>query len=927
MFFKPDQNNVSEARDAVKKQLLRSLIQQVVDELGTADSVDLDADMAAILSEDSFRTSMDSLRAAVSEGVQRHLYDGLISEVVSDFDLSTQNTESYVAAALAQADLSSFKEVIHAQTMKRLHDEVLPSIIEDESTAVASFEATEDEAAALVDEAIRSVDAAVLRRQVQAMIAERLESDIVPSIVQDESNALATSDLTELHDCIQREVLSPDMDDVIAQVTTRVEDSLNGRIEEAMSNTVSGVERAIEEITSSYVQERLKDLMESDEWKKTLSDAEEVFSTAIVTSIEESVTSETAFAERIDQAIDTRITANVDFMSKLEQEAKYRLVRVLAQDVMAKIDRDDYLKNDVVREVSSNDEVINPVVETVTDRVFKHIVSSAMERFDEAENAADVAMSHIDTEQPSVLRIVDALEEMLSIHVSEQVVTRLADQDHMAKMSDSWITAEGEVVESAVASVLGHITSVIRDRVILEASQTETIVGNVLPSFTAETDEVRAAIRETRNRLIDRVVNLTLRELENPAHVAAEVDKRVADENERLLNAVASSVELLVERVSTAACRQLDESDEVATKASSAVAGDAPEFNRAIEAAMALVQQEVASRVQERMVATDSVSSEARALLGAEPKEVQKAAALLERSLLQEVADGTKEQLHDVHAAAERARTFLRATNEIDAVKEAMRVRLFKSMAETVMGQLSDTDKVSTEAFWHLDQQHEHVRNAMSELRRQMLFTIAKETMASLADTEAVANESHDLVPASSGPMTAAAEALKDRLVSDVAREALELMKDTDSVVAQANAQMGDHEDVLRALQGIVERHLMESLLASALSQIGTQVSGMDDAAERSFLRRAVSEIQGAQAGSVPVGLKPTEQAPNTTSAGVKPEGQAWSRLSDLSGNEDAAPAPKKWRINEFRPEDWDALPGAASDSKRTRVRAFPKGE
>ncbi|MDE2995733.1 MAG: hypothetical protein OXT73_03200 [Bacteroidota bacterium] len=35
MFFKSDQANVSDARDAVKKQLLRTLIQQVVDELNS----------------------------------------------------------------------------------------------------------------------------------------------------------------------------------------------------------------------------------------------------------------------------------------------------------------------------------------------------------------------------------------------------------------------------------------------------------------------------------------------------------------------------------------------------------------------------------------------------------------------------------------------------------------------------------------------------------------------------------------------------------------------------------------------------------------------------------------------------------------------------------------------------------------------------
>ena len=760
------------------------------------------------------------------------------------------------------------------------------------------------------------------------MIDARLRSDIVPTVVDEVSAAVSASDLTELHDRIQEEVASADIDVVVARLRELVSSTLHQRMQGAMTAEVSHVEAKIGDIATAFIQERMGQLTSSDDWRVALADAEAAFCTGIVAMIEDSVATETAFAQRIDEAIDGRITGNTEFMTRLEQQAKYRLVRVVAQDVMAKMDRNDFVKNDVVTEVTSNEAVITPIVETVSDCVLEHIVSNTLDRFDNAEDAAAVAMGQIDTEQPKIVQVVKELEKTLTKHVSDTAAAHLADHDSLSRMSEKWLEKDEQVVSSAVGYLLQHITSVIRDRVTLEASQTETIVGNVLPSFTAETDEVRAAIRETRNRLIDRVVNLTLHDMANPDHVAVEANKRVADENERLRNAVSASVEMLTERVSMAATEHLKDASEIASQAVSALSSDLPEFERAVKATMALLHGQIASEVGLRLKSSDVVAADARMLLAEKPAEVEEAVSLLENTILNEVAGAAKDLLYDVQGASERARTFLKATKEIDAIEEAVRVQLFKSMAGKVVADLHDVDKTSTEAFWHLDQQHAHVRNAMSELRRQLLFTIAKETMTSLADSEAVASESHHLIPASSGPLTEAASRLRDKLVADVADEALELMKDTEAVVSQADAQMGDNEEVLANMRGIVERHLMESLLASALSEIGTKVSGMDDAAERLFFRNAVKEIHNVRENAHSEDEESATLAATLSNEKDVTEAQAsWSSLEELSSSTEKEPSAKSWRVNEFRPEDCDAVPGASADVNRTKVRAFPKGE
>ncbi len=72
MFFKTDQANVSDARDAVKKQLLRSLIQQVVEDLNNTSSEGIDTDVADMLADPSLQPIVEDLRSSVADVFYSH---------------------------------------------------------------------------------------------------------------------------------------------------------------------------------------------------------------------------------------------------------------------------------------------------------------------------------------------------------------------------------------------------------------------------------------------------------------------------------------------------------------------------------------------------------------------------------------------------------------------------------------------------------------------------------------------------------------------------------------------------------------------------------------------------------------------------------------------------------------------------------------
>lgn len=981
MFFKSDQTNVSDARDAVKKQLLRSLIQQVVEDLNDSSSEGIDQDVHEMLSDPMLQPTVDDLRASVAEGIQKHLFNSLVSDAIEEMAPSGDDVEQYVEKALEDADLTSVRAQVKSRTMERLATEIIPAIVEEESQEIAGFSPSEEEIEEMVAGALAGLDVPALREQVKAQIEQRFTSDIIPSVVKEESDALSASDLSEHTQRIQDAVTSIQADEVIGRLRERTSDAMKERFEKEIENEVGGIQPMLDRVKDEFVAERMEQYLFSADWAAAIQEMEADITARVVSAIEEAVANESVFDAEVAAQIEDRVVTDEALRTRLEVTAYDRLVGLLSNHIVSDLPGNEMLTTQLVDAVTAHEQTMTDLIEQVASRVHEHLAGEAVAAISNAERTADAAFLHVDTEHEHLTHSVDALEKQLIKEISGRAVARLADPQTVQTKAMAWIPEDHTIVTSAVEQILQHVSSEVRKRAVKEASDTDTIVGNVLPSFTAETEEVRAAVRETRNRLVERIVTLTLHDMEDTKQVSAEANKRIANENERIIDAVSKTMALLTDRVADQSVERLAAAEEVAPEAASRVPVDNEVFQRAIKATMSLLIDDIVIEVGSRMRSAEKVSTDARKRMADVPAEVRQAAGVLENMLLQQVAEMTKERLYDVQHASEKASTFLRATKEIDAIEEAMRVKLFKGMAEQVVASIENPEKSGAEAFWHIDQQHDHILDAMSELRNQLLFSIAKETMDTFSDAEKAAEESRALIPASSKQMAEAAAKLQDKLTAEVAREAVNLMRDTEVVVEQAGAKLADHQDTLDGMRRIIERHLMENLLATALSDIGSNVNGMDESAERAFFRTAVRDIQEGRTSqaSAPVSFptpesvtEPTEaeelttpvdesetspatpeapvaaSSPDEPVAATTPEESieeaaddvnapeeastdTWTSIDELSeskASEQEADDSKGrgWRVNEFRPQDRDAIPGAVSrDGKRTRMPKFPK--
>ena len=675
-------------------------------------------------------------------------------------------------------------------------------------------------------------------------------------------------------------------------------------------------------------------------------------------------------------------------MADLEPRIRTRVMDLVAQVATEQLSDPDRTAAEAMDHVDIEAAPIRAAVDALTSELVRHIADRTTEGMNDADAVAERSMDRVDRDHANLIAAREALVELLAADVAERGLAAMAATDEATAKANAWVQVDHPTIREAVSDVLDHVISVVRSQAQKEAADTATVVGNVLPSFTAETDVIKSAIRETRNRLIERVAQFTVREMEDAPRVAAEANKRIADENERMLGAVQSTMGVLTERVAEEALERLASSDDVTAEASSHVPTDNEVFQRAIKATMSLLIDDIVLEVGSRMRSPEKVSSDARNRMAETPAEVRQAAGVLENMLLQQVAELAKERLYDVQHASEKASGFLRATKELDAIEEAMRMKLFKGLAEQVVKSIEDPETTGAEAFWHIDQQHDHILDAMSELRNQLLFTIAQESMKQIANGEEAAREARTLIPATSKQITEATRRLHRMLIEEVARESMNLMRDTEEVVREASESVGEDHEVVQQMRGVVERHLMENLLESALTDIGNSISGMDEPGEKTYFRHAVRRIQssrGDQADwkadaqhpsgndSVPRSQKnaPVEVPPESTTNGgfkaVAPEAspdepagpvqfiedarddeesifsaaeasaiepmaqavatnpvEAWSSLEDLSSDHRPTRL-RSWKVNEFRPEDREAHPGAISgDGTRTRAPKFP---
>lgn len=492
MFFKSDQANVNDARDAVKKQLLRTLIQQVVDELNSETGEGFEEAIAEFLSNEDLASAAGTIKHALSAGIRQQLFPGLVKEVMEEITPATDDLDELVSEHLEEEDTSQMREQFRAGFKRQLQEKIIPASIRAAVAEAATDESGEVEA--MVSDAMQQVDVTELSAAIQAAIQLRVQG-LIPDVVHQEVASSIDSTTDGIQERIADAVAAADADALIGRLRLLASEAFEARLQQEISDELTSPSKSMHQHLEQLVSQRFEDFLVSSDWANGLKAAEDSVLQQVKQAIEETMTGDELLQERLNEAIEERIATNDALRSQLEENARKALVSSLSDQLSINL--------------AGSSQLVNETAQAITDQA----------------------------------EIMATLESSIHAELKERIMTAAMGQlaNESADKARAWVQTDHPAVRDAVADVLDHVISMVRAQAQKEASDTQTVVGNVLPSFSAETDVIKASIRETRNRLIERVAQFSVRKMEDSSRVAAEASKRIADENERMLSAVQSS--------------------------------------------------------------------------------------------------------------------------------------------------------------------------------------------------------------------------------------------------------------------------------------------------------------------------------------------------------------------------------------------------
>ncbi len=351
MSSKENKTNIDDARDAVKKQLLRSLMQQVVEEFSSTTDSDLSDLVSSMVSELNMDSMRDRLSAMVHTEVRNKLretdLDALLKEQFSDTattieeeikqELQDKLVERSAGAAdaLAEAVSRRMREVVSSQIgdVDNLVQQAVQNIVQENVQELSNGDAW---TASI--EAIHSGVAQEIQGQVEKTANESIEQiadsvsanmrteiegrmDEIDQSVKEKATDIVADRVEELTsgeywsqsiEKIESE-LSRKVQNHIEQATTKSAYHITYSIDALMSEGIEGklveIDRTLKNKTDDLVAKRIEDLTTGENWTKSIEKVEGNISREVETRIEKAATQS---ADDIANTIDARMSEKIE---------------------------------------------------------------------------------------------------------------------------------------------------------------------------------------------------------------------------------------------------------------------------------------------------------------------------------------------------------------------------------------------------------------------------------------------------------------------------------------------------------------------------------------------------------------------------------------------------------------------------------------
>ena len=866
----PNQQNSVDAREAVKKQLLRSLMQQVVDEVSKLDEASFNEMVQSVVAD----VDTSSLRARVENQIESKFekslqdlnLDARIGETEDRLSLSVQElldervgslASDMVKVRLADINLHTLQQDLESQTRQVLEEKLstidLDNIVEvNKDALLADIEASLQKKTAEISEGVVHDFQSNLNNQF-ARVAANIEQQTAAT-----SSEMIASFQKEVENLFESETKKAS-DSVLAQLETRVTEVEQQWNELSATRLESGLDRARKEVVSrtekiikkdsSGLQSEITQII-SDEFKKNFETVDIAKSVSEhKAKLLETVANDLNSQVRMEaDAIVTEQISSFD-VSGIQKDLDQKVYELVNERIQA-VDFDEIVESNRAKVVSEVDQSLKAKAVATSSEMIASFQKEVENLFEsETKKASDSVLAQLETRvteveqqwnELSATRLESGLDRARKEVVSrtEKIIKKDSSglQSEITQIISDEFKKNFETVDIAnsvsehKAKLLETVANDLNSQVRMEA---DAIVSEQISSFDV------SGIQKELDQKVYELINERIQAVDfdeiiesNRAKVVSETDQSLKAKAESITSSLIKSIKSSFNKKLAAVSKS--ESTELTKQLSQYVADalikDAPTVEVVVEnASKAVVQDEkwietaknrVTAELAQRLgtVAKTSIEQSTETISDAANhvyQDFELIASLVENvkgRVVEQIAERTLAQLSDADQTAKAATDhFAFEHDSLISAIGILRTNVLKDVANRTLVTFGDAESIQEDARKWVNEGDSFIQLAVAEVVKTANQVISVLVHQQMSDTESVVRKIAPEFTADTIQIRNAVKASRQELVSRITDFVKTELEDTDKVAQDSSAQiMDDHEAVQKAVRLTVSKMVDE---------------------------------------------------------------------------------------------------------------------
>ncbi len=903
MLHGQDNPKISQAKDAVKQQLLRVIVKQASEELSTIE----DAELTSRLERLDFHPMAADFGPALKKRIVSQLTrkavstldadDEALSEVISDV-LDTDKESGELVAQIREKLLGKIESLVHGKLSETVSnsEEIAREIAEsaqididsDLQEAVSILErrtrdavgdrlsASEFDTDSIakevaadipidVDEHIEAA-VSIKKQRTREALAERIESADVNSseMAEEFADSIPIEVEGELDGALA--ILEWRTREKIQEILSDVKSDINGVANEIAKNLPVSVDSKLEGARAILIQ-RTKDELEERLSRADLG----------IKQIAEDIAAETPI--EVDEEVEQ---ARQILKTRIKDEL---VARVFEQRV------EDYdLAPEVIESLTMDESYLGLTADEVRadwkERLIAQIKDRIRETVDSASELEEIALARFIGEGSWLKDAITEAMHKLRDMVAEETTHLVAGSEQFVTEAFEQVSAQTDIVEKSVAQIRRELVDRVAQKTLSGLDDFEPIVGEAREFIAFDNDVLVAATAVLRNKILqdlaarviqsmadpqatsedartwitgddpavvqvadqirrratETITHLVLNDFADAERVSTDVSNAFDESSVQVRNVLDRTNKKMIQLISGLMVERLRDTDEMAATAASEIPMDHEVVMDVVDKTEKLLTEEIARASEKRLQDAGASSEKARKLLKEDLPEVIQAADVLENMLLSEVSNEARHRLHDVERASERAREYVDETDDhLQTIERMLREALLESVADQALAGLEDNEQAATDARVYVQEGHAYIDHAVSVLRDILVSEIAEAGIHRIEDAEAIARESRGRMPKEQQNVLAAGSNLRELLIDEVVKRSLASMADPSITAEEALAKIDPDHEVIVAAKRVIRDRLTERLFQEAIATLAGSVGGKSIDAEKAFFQTSLN--------------------------------------------------------------------------------------